>query len=131
MYVSLWENRYYRCNVIRRVFSLFFLIENICLIPCRYLFNLKKKVKNKTHVEALICEAYIVEDISIFISYFFEPHLRTRINRVPLHNNGGKVPSSGNLSIFSNPRWFTPKKYCKGKIFVWDRIQTSTQLCSI
>jgi hypothetical protein len=44
------------------------------------LFNLKKKVKNKTHVEALICEAYIVEEISTFISYYFEPHLRTRIN---------------------------------------------------
>jgi hypothetical protein len=42
------------------------------------LFNLKKKVKNKAHVEASICEAYIVEEISTFISYYFEPHLRTR-----------------------------------------------------
>jgi hypothetical protein len=49
----------------------------------RYLFNLKKKVKNKAHVKASICEAYIVEEISIFISYYFEPHLRTSINRVP------------------------------------------------
>jgi hypothetical protein len=47
------------------------------------LFNLKKKVKNKTHVEVLICEAYIVEEISAFISFYFEPHLRTRIN--PFH----------------------------------------------
>jgi hypothetical protein len=46
------------------------------------LFNLKKKVKNKAHVEASICEVYIVEEISTFISYYFEPHLRTRINRV-------------------------------------------------
>jgi hypothetical protein len=45
------------------------------------LFNLKKKVKNKAHVEASICEAYIVKEISKFISYYFEPHLRTRINR--------------------------------------------------
>jgi hypothetical protein len=67
------------------------------------LFNLKKKVKNKAHVEASICEAYIVEEISTFISYYFKPHLRTRINRVPQHDDGGKVPSSGNLSIFSNP----------------------------
>jgi hypothetical protein len=84
------------------VFSLFFLIENIYLIQCRYLFNLKKKVKNKAYVEASICEAYIVEEISTFISYYFEPNLRTRINHIPRHNDGGEVPSSGNLSIFSN-----------------------------
>jgi hypothetical protein len=79
-----------------------FLIENICLIPCRYLFNLKKNVKNKVYIEASICDAYIVEEISIFISYYFEPHLRTRINRIPRHDGGGEVPSSENLSIFSN-----------------------------
>jgi len=84
------------------VFSLFFLIENIYLIQCRDLFNLKKKVKNKAYVEASICEAYIVEEISTFISYYFEPNLRTRINHIPRHNDGGEVPSSGNLSIFSN-----------------------------
>jgi len=84
------------------VFSLFFLIENIYLIQCRYLFNLKKKVKNKAYVEASICEAYIVEEISTFISYYFEPNLRMRINHIPQHNDGGEVPSSGNLSIFSN-----------------------------
>jgi hypothetical protein len=67
------------------------------------LVQLKKKVKNKAHVEASICEAYIVEEISTFISYYFEPHLRTRINRVPRHDDGGEVPSSGNLSIFFNP----------------------------
>jgi len=89
-----------------------FLIDNFLLIYiyiyiyiyiCKYLFNLKKKVKNKAHVEASICEAYIVEEISTFISYYFESHLRMRINRVPWHDGGGEVPSSGNLSIFSNP----------------------------
>jgi hypothetical protein len=73
------------------------------------LFNLKKKVKNKTHVEASICEAYIVEEISTFISYYFKPHLRTRINRVPWHDDGGEVPSSEKLSIFSNPERPTTK----------------------
>ena len=67
------------------------------------MFNLKKKVKNKVHVEASICEAYIVKEISTFILYYFQPHLRTRINRVPWHDDGGEVSSSGNLSIFSNP----------------------------
>jgi hypothetical protein len=67
------------------------------------LFNLKKKVRNKAHVEASICEDYIVKEISTFIAYYFEPHLRTRINRFPRHNDDGEAPSSGNLSIFSNP----------------------------
>jgi hypothetical protein len=79
------------------------------------LFNLKKKVKNKAHVEVSICEAYIVEEISTFISYYFEPHLRMRINCVPRHEDGGEVPSSGNLSIFSNPKRPTPKNAMRGK----------------
>jgi len=79
------------------------------------LFNLKKKVKNKAHVEASICEAYIVEEISTFISYYFEPHLRTRINRVLRHDDGNEVPSSGNLSIFSNIGRPTPKNAIRGR----------------
>jgi len=69
-----------QCNSYIKVFSLFFLIENIWLISCRYLFNLKKKVKNKVHIEASICETYIVKEISTFILYYFKPHLRTGIN---------------------------------------------------
>jgi hypothetical protein len=98
-----------------KIFSLFFLIENIWLIQCRYLFNLKKKIKNKAHVEASIYEAYIVEEISTFILYYFEPYLRTRINRIPRHDGGGEVRSSGNLSIFSNPRRLTPKNVVTGR----------------
>ena len=68
------------------------------------MFNLKKKVKNKAHVEASKCEAYIVKEILIFISDYFKPHLRMRINRVSRHDGGtGEMPSSGNLSIFFNP----------------------------
>jgi hypothetical protein len=82
------------------------------------LFNLKKKVKNKAHVETSIYEAYIVEEISTFISYYFKPHLRTRINRVPRHDDGDEVPSSGNLLIFSNPERSTPKNVIKGRYFL-------------
>jgi hypothetical protein len=115
MDVSIREVRYYRCNVIINVFSLFFLIENICLIPCKYLFNLKKNVKNKTYVEASICEAYIVEEISTFISYYFEPFFRTSINHVPRYDDGGEVPLSRNLLIFSNPGRPTPKNIVRGR----------------
>jgi len=67
------------------------------------------------HIKALICKAYIVEEISTFISYYFEPHLRTRINHVSRHDDGGEVPSSGNLSIFSNPGRPTPKNVVRGR----------------
>ena len=77
--------------------------------------SFKNKVKNKAHVEASICEAYIVEEILTFISYYFESHLRTRINRVPRHNDGGEVPSSENLSVFSNPGRPTPKNAVRGR----------------
>jgi hypothetical protein len=35
--------------------------------------------------------------------------LRTRIKNVPQHDDDGELPSSGNLSIFFNPRQPTPK----------------------
>jgi len=79
------------------------------------LFNLKKKVKNKANVEASICEAYIVEEISISISYYFEPQLRTKINRVPRRDDGGEVVLNENLSIFSNPGRPTLKNVVKGR----------------
>jgi hypothetical protein len=75
----------------------------------------QEKVKNKAHVEASICEAYIVEEILIVISYYFEPHLKTRINCVPWHDDGGEVPSSENLSIFSNLGRPIPKNVIRGR----------------
>jgi hypothetical protein len=81
------------------------------------LFNLKKKVKTKEHVEALICEAYIVEEIYTFISFYFKPQLRIGINCVPRYDNSGEVPSSGNLSIFHNPGRPAPKNAIKGRYF--------------
>jgi len=66
------------------------------------LINFFKKVKHEAYVEDLIRETYTVENISTFILYYFEHHLRTRINRVPRHDDG-KVPSSENLLIFSHP----------------------------
>jgi hypothetical protein len=81
------------------------------------LFNLKRKIKNKAHVEVSICEAYIVEEILTFISYYFKPHLRIRINCVLRHKDYGDMPLSENLSIFSLPGRPVKKKCCEGKIF--------------
>ncbi|KAL0346387.1 UNVERIFIED_CONTAM: hypothetical protein Scaly_1654700 [Sesamum calycinum] len=41
----------------------------------RSLRDLKKKVKNKAHVEASICEAYIVQEIRWLTSHYFESHV--------------------------------------------------------
>jgi len=90
--------------MIKILLSFFFKkkIQNIHLIPCMYLFNLKREVKNKVYVEASICKAYIDEVILTFISYYFESHLRTRINCVLRYNDGGEMPSSEDFSIFSH-----------------------------
>jgi len=69
----------------------------------------RKKIKNKTHVDSSICAAYIIEEISIFISYYFEPHMWIRINCVLRHDDGGEISSGGNVSIFSNFRWSLSK----------------------
>jgi len=53
------------------------------------------------HVKVLICEAYTVEEISIFILYFFKPPIRKRISHIPGHNDDNQM--SENLLIFSHP----------------------------
>jgi len=67
------------------------------------------------HVEASICKACIVEEILTFILYYFEPHLRKRISRIPRHDEGGEVPSCENLSIFSHPGWPLSKNIVMGR----------------
>ncbi|KAL0297732.1 UNVERIFIED_CONTAM: hypothetical protein Sradi_6825300 [Sesamum radiatum] len=41
----------------------------------RFLHDSKKKVKNKAHVEASICEAYIVQEIGWFTFHYIESHV--------------------------------------------------------
>jgi hypothetical protein len=54
---------------------------------------------SKPHIEV-----YVVEEISTFILYYFEPHLKTRINHILRHDNSEEVSLSENLLIFSHPR---------------------------
>ncbi|XP_043816100.1 uncharacterized protein LOC122724634 [Manihot esculenta] len=68
----------------------------------RYLFDLKKKVKNKAYVEGSIVEAYLIEEISSFCSHYFEPSISTRLNRVPRNDDGGHVELMGRLLIFTH-----------------------------
>ncbi|KAL0412274.1 UNVERIFIED_CONTAM: hypothetical protein Slati_3817100 [Sesamum latifolium] len=47
----------------------------------RFLRGLKMKVKNKAHVEALVVEAYLVKEISVFTSQYFEPQVLCKQSR--------------------------------------------------
>nr|GEW29916.1 hypothetical protein [Tanacetum cinerariifolium] len=70
----------------------------------RYLYHQKKKVKNKARVKCLICEAYIMEEISNFCSHYFEPHVLTNSTRVRRNDDGGNMNEREDvLSIFKHP----------------------------
>jgi len=48
----------------------------------RFLKTLKDKVKNKAHVEASICQAYLLEEASTLATYYFPAaQLPCRMNR--------------------------------------------------
>ncbi|KAL0462355.1 UNVERIFIED_CONTAM: hypothetical protein Slati_0123100 [Sesamum latifolium] len=47
----------------------------------RFLRDLKKKLKNKAHVEASICETYIVQEIRWFTFHYFESHVTCKRHR--------------------------------------------------
>ena len=44
-------------------------------------------MKNKAHVKGSICNAYLVEEASLFCSYYFEEHVHTRHRRVMRNND--------------------------------------------
>lgn len=66
-------------------------------------------MKNKAHVESSICNAYLAEETSHFVSHYFEPHTH-RINDFPrnvdesYNNNGTDL-----WSIFTHPISFHGK----------------------
>ncbi|XP_056161784.1 uncharacterized protein LOC130135923 [Syzygium oleosum] len=67
----------------------------------RFLYHLKKKVKNKACVEASICNAYIVEEVTIFASYYFEPHVQCKRRRAGRNDKGPIDPNCKSFSIFN------------------------------
>ena len=40
-------------------------------------------------MEGSICNAYLVEEASNFFSHYFEPHVYTRMRKVPHYDDGG------------------------------------------
>ncbi|KAL0427129.1 UNVERIFIED_CONTAM: hypothetical protein Slati_2887700 [Sesamum latifolium] len=69
----------------------------------RFLHTLKKKVKNKAAVEASICEAYIVEEISTFAMHYFEPDVICKRCRPGRNDDGLNNESVKHISIFNHP----------------------------
>ena len=98
------------------------------LILYRYLYHLKKKIKNKARVEGSIVNAYLVEETSNFMTYYFESHVATRSRRPSRHDDGGDISTGNeNLSIFTLPRrvagrssrrWLTDEEYNAAHLYV-------------
>jgi hypothetical protein len=59
---------------------------------------------------------YYEGDLKIYL-VLFRAFFVTRINHVPKHDDDGEVPSSENLSIFSNLRRLVPKNVVNGRYF--------------
>ena len=69
----------------------------------RYMHSLKKKVKNKDRVEDSIVKAYIIEGISNFNQYYFNPSVQTKLTQVGQNDYGGIEGSEWEISIFAYP----------------------------
>ncbi|CAH9123916.1 unnamed protein product [Cuscuta epithymum] len=69
----------------------------------RFLGELKKKVTNKAHVEASICQAYLQQEISTFSSFYFERDVITRRKRPARNDDIGEDLYENVVSIFNYP----------------------------
>ena len=68
----------------------------------RYIYSLKKKVKNKIKVKGSIVEAYIIKKIFNFSQHYFNPSVQTKLTQVGRHDDGGEK-SEVEISIFTYP----------------------------
>ena len=71
-------------------------------------------VKNKSHVEGSICEAYLSLETSHFCSYYFEPHVQSIRTKVGRNDFGGQNDTSQKtLSVFTHVG--RPTGICKSR----------------
>ncbi|KAL0405686.1 UNVERIFIED_CONTAM: hypothetical protein Slati_3882500 [Sesamum latifolium] len=68
----------------------------------RFLHDLKKKMKNKAHVEASTVEAYIVEEIGLSSSHYFEPNVLYKRSRPDRNDDLTSNKDRIELSIFGH-----------------------------
>ena len=67
------------------------------------LFNILSERWNKAYPEGSICEAYQVEEISIFCAFYFEDDIPSPVQPPQQNYDGGPRGRPGCLSIFSHP----------------------------
>ncbi|KAL0317437.1 UNVERIFIED_CONTAM: hypothetical protein Sangu_2158000 [Sesamum angustifolium] len=76
----------------------------------RFLRELKKKVKNKAFVEASIVEAYIVEEIGMCTSQYFESFVQSK-RSMPRRNDECTSNNDGFQRLCPSPRRFLPLRH--------------------
>jgi hypothetical protein len=96
------------------VFFFFFVncVTKKFFIYRRFLHHLKKKVKNKAHVEGSIIESYLIEEIAQFCTYYFETSVQpnnTSIGRT----EGDEDLAQSLFPIFNLPGRFAGQ--CKSR----------------
>ncbi|KAI9078171.1 hypothetical protein K1719_039870 [Acacia pycnantha] len=67
----------------------------------RFLRTLKHKIKNPRYVEGSIAEAYLVEEATKFVTYYYPPEMISRWRGVPRNGDGGDTCDQ--KSIFNFP----------------------------
>jgi hypothetical protein len=86
--------------------------------------NLRAKCKNKSHIEATIAEAFILEEHSNFTTKYFCENIHTVHNPVPRYNNGcendcqlslfigrGDTSCRGDIKVLLNEEWLSAMIY--------------------
>lgn len=72
-------------------------------ISFRFMYSLKKKVRNKACVEGSIAEAYLKEEMVTFCSLYLDEDFETQFTKKSRNFDGGDVSFYDSLSIFSQP----------------------------
>jgi len=67
----------------------------------RFINKIKKKVRNKAHVEAAIAEAFLVEEATNFLTLYFKSTAPSIRNKMPRYDDGSSTfEATSDLEIF-------------------------------
>lgn len=82
------------------------------MLMFRFLYHLKQKVGNKAQVEGSIVKAILMEEISNFCTYYFEPHVDTKAKGLGLQFDDGDTDQRDqNMpEIFSYSMGYSPSR---------------------
>lgn len=98
----------------------------------RYMFFLKRKVRNKNRVEGSISAQYIYEEVATFCSRYFSSEVETMHNRAQRNDDLGDEEQDDIFSIFcssvrpfgkAKERLLTQKEKDAAELYVLDNCQ--------